>query len=209
MAVNLLEHADHALTQFTRGAVTTDARRQFEHFGRHHIPPNDTTPGRSSFYRPSAGAVEVSSHPAGLEHPYNKPSPAWCLKNLCVPDVTPQRVHALVPRLIGHLEDRGAERRAAGQEASSQRVTSKLLGIESGPLGVRLHDVGNSAVGQPRCLYGPAFGDRPEYGPSGDTGSPKLRLQGGHRASDRPQRHSPAGGGAVRRVGRRGGPAVL
>ena len=53
-----------------------------------------------------------------------------------------------MPRLIGHLEDRGAARRAAGQEASSQRVTSKLLGIESGPLGVRLHDVGNAAVGQ-------------------------------------------------------------
>ena len=27
------------------------------------------------------------------------------LENLCVPDVTPQRVHALVPRLIGHLEE--------------------------------------------------------------------------------------------------------
>ena len=25
MPVNLLEHADHALTQFTRGAVTADA----------------------------------------------------------------------------------------------------------------------------------------------------------------------------------------
>jgi hypothetical protein len=31
--VNLLEDADHALTQFTRSAVTGDARRQFEHFG--------------------------------------------------------------------------------------------------------------------------------------------------------------------------------
>ena len=84
-----------------------------------------------------------------------------------------------MPRLIGHLEDRGAARRAAGQEASSQRVTSKLLGIESGPLGVRLHDVGNAAVGQPRCLYAPALGDRPEYGPSGDTGSHVFRAATG------------------------------
>ena len=39
MPVNLLEHPDHALTQFTRRAVTADARRQFEHFGRHHTTP--------------------------------------------------------------------------------------------------------------------------------------------------------------------------
>ena len=31
--------------------------------------------------------------------------PCMALENLCVPDVTPQRVHALVPRLIGHLEE--------------------------------------------------------------------------------------------------------
>jgi hypothetical protein len=40
MLANLLEHADHALTQFTRGAVTADARRQFEYFGRHHTTPH-------------------------------------------------------------------------------------------------------------------------------------------------------------------------
>jgi hypothetical protein len=39
MPANLLEHADHALTQFTRCAVTADARRQFEHFVRHHTTP--------------------------------------------------------------------------------------------------------------------------------------------------------------------------
>ena len=43
--------------------------------------------------------------------------PGMALENLCVPDVAPQRVHALVPRLIGHLEDRGAARGSAGQEA--------------------------------------------------------------------------------------------
>ena len=36
--------------------------------------------------------------------------------NLCVPNVTPQRVHALVSRLIGHLEDGGAARGSAGQK---------------------------------------------------------------------------------------------
>jgi hypothetical protein len=39
------------------------------------------------------------------------------LENLRIPDVTSQRVHALVPRLIGHLEDRGAACGSAGQEA--------------------------------------------------------------------------------------------
>jgi hypothetical protein len=39
------------------------------------------------------------------------------LENLFVPDVAPQRVHALVPRLIGHLEDRGAARGSTSQEA--------------------------------------------------------------------------------------------
>jgi hypothetical protein len=44
--MNFLQYADHTLTQFARCAVTADARRQFEHFGRHHTPPtNDTTPG--------------------------------------------------------------------------------------------------------------------------------------------------------------------
>jgi hypothetical protein len=33
MPVNLFEHAGRALTQFTRCAVTADARRQFEHLG--------------------------------------------------------------------------------------------------------------------------------------------------------------------------------
>ena len=33
MPVNFLQYADHTLTQFARGAVTADARRQFEHFG--------------------------------------------------------------------------------------------------------------------------------------------------------------------------------
>jgi hypothetical protein len=33
MPVNLREHADHALTQFTR---CPEASRQFDHFGRHH-----------------------------------------------------------------------------------------------------------------------------------------------------------------------------
>jgi len=33
---------------------------------------------------------------------------------------------------------------------------------------VRLHDVGNATVGQPRCLYAPALGDRPEDRPLGD-----------------------------------------
>jgi hypothetical protein len=47
------------------------------------------------------------------------------LENLGIPDVAPQRVHALVSRLIGHLEDGGASRGSAGQEARSQRVTSK------------------------------------------------------------------------------------
>jgi hypothetical protein len=43
--------------------------------------------------------------------------PCMVLENLCVPNVTPQCIHALVPRLIGHLEDRGSSRRSAGQEA--------------------------------------------------------------------------------------------
>ena len=38
-------------------------------------------------------------------------------ENLRVPNVAPQRVHALVPRLIGHLEDRRAARSNAGQKA--------------------------------------------------------------------------------------------
>jgi hypothetical protein len=42
-------------------------------------------------------------------------------------------------------------------------VPGKLLRIESGALGVRLHDVGNAAVGQPRWPNAPALGDRPEY----------------------------------------------
>ena len=46
-------------------------------------------------------------------------------ENLCVPDIAPQRVHALVPRLIGHLEDGGAARGSAGQKARTQRVASK------------------------------------------------------------------------------------
>jgi hypothetical protein len=39
------------------------------------------------------------------------------LENLHIPNVAPQRVHALVPRLIGHLEDGRAARSSAGQEA--------------------------------------------------------------------------------------------
>jgi hypothetical protein len=51
--------------------------------------------------------------------------------------LTPQRVHALVARLIGHLEDRGAARSSAGQEARAQRVPGELLRIEPGASGVR------------------------------------------------------------------------
>jgi hypothetical protein len=64
--------------------------------------------------------------------------PCMALENLCVPDVTPQCVHALVPRLIGHLEDRGAARGSAGQEARAQPVSGKLLRIEPGASGVCL-----------------------------------------------------------------------
>ena len=54
---------------------------------------------------------------------------------------------------------------------------------------MRLHDVGNAAVGQPRCLYAPALGDRPEDGPIGDSGGLKPRLQGRHRAGDHAARN--------------------
>jgi hypothetical protein len=49
-----------------------------------------------------------------------------------IPDVAPQRIHALVPGLIGHLEDRGAASGGTGQEARPQRVASEQLGIEAG-----------------------------------------------------------------------------
>ena len=43
--------------------------------------------------------------------------PCMALENVCVPDVIPERVHALVARLIGRLEDRGTARGSAGQKA--------------------------------------------------------------------------------------------
>jgi hypothetical protein len=50
---------------------------------------------------------------------YNRPIPAWFLENLSVSDIAPQCVHALVPRLIGHLENRRAPGCGAGQERSN------------------------------------------------------------------------------------------
>jgi hypothetical protein len=50
-------------------------------------------------------------------HSLQQAFPCVALENLGVPDVTPQRVDAFVPRLIGHLEDRGAARGSAGQKA--------------------------------------------------------------------------------------------
>jgi hypothetical protein len=46
-----------------------------------------------------------------------QPRPGVILENLRIPDIAAQRVHALVAGLIGHLEDRGAARGSAGQEA--------------------------------------------------------------------------------------------
>ena len=54
---------------------------------------------------------------------------------------------------------------------------------------MRLHDVGNAAVGQPRCLYATALGDRPKHGPLGDTGGFRPRLQSRHRAGDHAARN--------------------
>jgi hypothetical protein len=56
-------------------------------------------------------------------------------------------------------------------------------------LGVRLHDVGDAAAGQPRWPNATALGDRPEYGALGDTGGFKPRLEGGHRAGDHAARN--------------------
>jgi hypothetical protein len=35
------------------------------------------------------------------------------------------------------------------------------LRVEASALGVRFDDGGDAAIGQPRCLYAPALGDRP------------------------------------------------
>ena len=73
---------------------------------------------------------------------------AWViLEDFSVPDITPQRVLALVPRLIGHLEDRRAPCGGAGQEARAQRVSGKVLRIEAGASGVTLYDVGDAGIG--------------------------------------------------------------
>ena len=47
--------------------------------------------------------------------------PCMALENLCVPDVTPQRVHALVPRLIGQLESHAPRRRSESRCAGDGR----------------------------------------------------------------------------------------
>jgi len=49
-------------------------------------------------------------------------------ENLRIANIAPQRVHALVTRLIGHLKDRGAPRGGAGQEAERNECPPNSLG---------------------------------------------------------------------------------
>jgi len=49
-------------------------------------------------------------------------------------------------------------------------MSGKLLRIEPGALGVRLHDGGDTSVGQSRWLNAPALGDRPKHWAFGDGG---------------------------------------
>jgi hypothetical protein len=58
-------------------------------------------------------------------------APGVILENLCVANVAPQRVHALVARLIGHLENRGAASCGASQKPRAQRVSGKPRRIEA------------------------------------------------------------------------------
>jgi hypothetical protein len=64
------------------------------------------------------------------------------LEDFSVVDMAAQRLHRAVPRLIHHLEDRGATLGGAGQKPGAHRVPRKQRGIEPDALGIGFHDIG-------------------------------------------------------------------